>query len=202
MTRDILDKQGVDIKINKNIREKEIEVLVQRAAHDIVSPLSSLCMLAEMLDDLMYKKLLQMIKFVNLMKLSCLSNVEENELAEYYCLFHNMKVNDDVSAIDRANSAVIGSVSSRSDWLKHLMLWMYSKQNKQTEIVVNGTCVTIKNCALNEEEECLLNVVNGKEMNVECNYHNVYLVRFIEACSGRCECRVEKDGRIVITVIR
>ena len=156
--------------------EKISEILAQRTAHDVVSPLSSLCMIAETLDEMMYAKLLQIIKLINFMKISCQQNVTGEELRSYYSLFHRIDVIDEVN------------VDERAQWLKHLLLWIYSKQNKQTEIYINGNSVKVKNLYINEEETSLL-----EGSVVEYNYHNIYLVRFIEKCKDKYKYHVGVD---------
>ncbi len=139
--------------------DKEMQIFIERMAHDIISPLSSVCMIAEMLDETLYKQTMRVITVVNLIKTSFQENTSVASLRKFHILFHNITSDSDHLA------------------LKHLLIWLYFKQMKNTVIKITNETLYIDNIMISDEEKILLNCSDLSK--IESLHHTVYLKRFL-----------------------
>lgn len=141
-------------------------IFIERLAHDVVSPLSAACFIAEMLDETLYQRLIDVIHSTNLIKYTCQENASYIELSKFFCLFKNITFTQ--------------ATDTECEYLKHLLLWIYFKINKNSIINVTAQIISIQDIHISDEEYTM--IMNQDVTELECTYHTIYLHRFILAC--------------------
>ncbi len=141
-------------------------IFIERFAHDIVSPLSSACFLAEILDHTLYQRLMDIINSTNLIKYTCQDQASYDDLSKFLVLFKNI--------------TFAYCFDAQCEYLKHLLLWLYFKSNKHTIITLDADITSVENIYISDEEYEMINNQNAE--SIDYTYHTVYLYRLLLSC--------------------
>lgn len=141
-------------------------IFIERLAHDVVSPLSAACMLAEMLDETLHQRLLDVIYSTNLIKYTCQEYASYAELNKFSCLFKNI--------------TFAQCTDEECVYLKHALLWLYFKCSKNSVVNIRSNQIIVQDIHFSNEERIM--IANQQQNTIECTYHTIYLQRFLLAC--------------------